>query len=209
MHGARVVDLRHVVAAGRPGEEPGLGLRVPATHEPVFPGGIGDRVALGGEQAAGDLVFLGDADERVRRLGIPRRREIGGVQHAEEHAAAQHAHQDGHRPDRAAHRRLGHHLVEPGFLGDVGKHRARGSVGAVDGGEMALAEQQRHAVLHHDAAERVAHRGTTRAQRDVLAAGARAPRGTGRAARRRACRPARGAGCPACGRAPGSPHPWG
>ena len=56
---------------------------------------------------------------------------------------------------------------------DVGQGSADRAVGAIDGRKMPLAEQQRNAVLHHDAAQRVAHAGSAVPQRNVFAA--RAP----------------------------------
>ena len=44
------------------------------------------------------------------------------------------------------------------------------AVGAIDRREVTLAEQQRNAVLHHDAAQRIAHAGSAVAQRNVFTA---------------------------------------
>ena len=44
------------------------------------------------------------------------------------------------------------------------------AVGAIDRREVTFAEQQRNAVLHHDAAQRIAHAGSAVAQRDIFTA---------------------------------------
>ena len=102
--------------------------------------------------------------------GIPFRHQVCRIQNVEEDASAQDAHEDRDGADRAPHRRLGHRQVQPGFLGDIGERGTDCAIGAVDGREVAFAEQQRDAVLHHDAAQRIAHTGPAAAQRDVFPA---------------------------------------
>ena len=167
---ARFVDVRLERAADRQRHEPGLALCIPTAHEPVVDCGIGDLVSTRGEQSARHLVLLGYPDQRIRRLRIPFRRQVCRIKNVEEDASAQHAHEDRDRADRAAHRRLGHRQIETSFLGDVGERGADRAIGAIDGREVTFAEQQRDAVLHHDAAQRIAHTGPAVAQRDIFAA---------------------------------------
>ena len=202
LHTARFVDLRLERAADRQRHEPGLALGVPAAREPVVDRGIGDLVSARGEQSARHLVFLGHPDQRVRLLRIPFRRQIRRIENVEEDAPAKHAHEDRDGADRAAHRRLGHRQIETGFLGDVGERGADRAIGAIDRREVTFAEQQRNAVLHHDAAQRIAHAGSAVAQRDIFPTRTTLFVELVRQRRRTACRPAHASEYPACVRAP-------
>ena len=163
----------------------GIGLRLEPRFRSLIPlalkpeGGVQSIIrdgVPGGDQGPADhLIALGDLEEL---FGVPRvegrRQEAGRVVDEEKTVGAvglrQNPHLDRHAAAGADGGGLQHQVVDLAALDDRQERVAGFQIpGHIGDREVAVGEQQAHAVVDHQAAQVVAHRGATIAQRNVFA----------------------------------------